>query len=100
MTLTALQMAAFLAAREGCPARLHSLRGRRDLNGRIAILVRWKEYEGRWLVRLDSDMLSLLPANLQRLPDTPWAVNGVVLSPELTAMVVGNLSPLGIVRAA
>jgi hypothetical protein len=100
VTLTALQMAAFLAAREGCPARLHSLRGRRDLNGRIAILVRWKEYEGRWLVRLDSDMLSLLPANLQRLPDTPWAVNGVVLSPELTAMVVGNLSPLGIVRAA
>ena len=64
------------------------------------MLVRWKESEGRWLVRVDSDVLSLLPANLQRLPDTPWAVNGVTLSPELTAMVVGNLSPIGIVRAA
>ena len=94
-------MPAFLAAREGCPARVHSLRGRRDLNGRIAILIRWKASEGRWLVRVDSDVLSLLPANLQRLPDTPWEVsNGLTLSPELTAMVVGNLSPLGIVRAA
>ena len=99
-----VRMPAFLAAREGCPARVHSLRGRRDLNDRIAILIRWKEAEGRWLVRLDGapcDVLSLLPANLQRLPDTPWEVsNGITLSPELTAMVVGNLSPLGIVRAA
>lgn len=99
-----VRMPAFLAAREGCPARVHSLGGRRDLNDRIAILIRWKEAEGRWLVRLDGtpcDVLSLLPANLQRLPDTPWEVsNGVTLSPELTAMVVGNLSPLGIVRAA
>ena len=89
-----------LAAKEGCPARVHSLRGRRDLNGKIAILIRWKESEGRWQVRLDSDVLSLLPANLQRIPDTPWEVNGLTLSPEITAMVVGNLSPLGIVRAA
>ena len=89
-----------LAAKEGCPARVHSLRGRRDLNGKIAILIRWKESEGRWQVRLDSDVLSLLPANLQRIPDTPWEVNGLMLSPEITAMVVGNLSPLGIVQAA
>ena len=95
-----LRMPAFLAAREGRPARVHSLRGRRDLNGRTAILIRWKESEGRWLVRLDSDELSLLPANLQRLPDTPWTVHSLMLSPELTAMVVGNLSPIGIVRAA
>lgn len=39
-------------------------------------------------MRLDSDVLSLLPANLQLIPDTPWEFNGLMLSSEITAMVV------------